>query len=319
MTTLNTFQCSLPRPVTLLRVVGKDAGKFLHNFCTNHIERLRHGEGCEAFACDAKGRILFHWTLAFLDQTYWVATAADVQDRLFAHLDRYHFREELTLEDLSSTWSELLLLGDPSSFLPQLASLQAVLPPLMYSAASTQVQGETIYVQRLPIFGADVCHLYGSEKVIREISASVPDSIVRVMDSELEIRRIIMGWPKHQKDYDERTIPQELDRNDVAISFNKGCYIGQETVARLDALGQVQRKLVGFQFQSELSELPWVIKQDDKEIATITSAAVLPGTRQGIGLGFARRSHFSAGTRLGPAEQPVTVTSFPIPINTSGS
>lgn len=319
MTTLTTFQCSLPRSVTLLRVVGKDAGKFLHNFCTNHIERLRTGEGCEAFACDAKGRILFHWTLAFLDQTYWIATAADVGDRLFAHLDRYHFREELTLEDLSPTWSELLLLGDPSTYLPHLASLQSSMPAAMYAATSTQMQGETIYLQRLPIFGVNVFHLYGPQKVIGELSASIPDSIVRVTETELEFRRILMGWPKPKTDYDEKTIPQELDRNDVAISFNKGCYIGQETVARLDALGQVQRKLVGFQFQHELSELPWVIKQDDKEIATITSAAFLPGTSQGIGIGFARRSHFETGTRLGPSEHPITVTSFPIPINISGS
>jgi len=315
MTTLHTFQCSLPRPVTLLRVAGKDAGKFLHNFCTNHIERLRNGEGCEAFACDAKGRILFHWTLTFLDQAYWIATAADVQDRLFAHLDRYHFREELTLEDLSPNWSELLLLGDPFDSLPQLTSLQASAPAPMYAATSTQLQGETIYLQRLPIFGVDVVHLYGPRKVIGELSASIPDSIVRVTDEELEFRRIVMGWPKQKTDFDDKTIPQELGRNDVAISFNKGCYIGQETVARLDALGQVQRKLVGFRFENALSELPWVIKQDDKEIATITSAAVLLGANQGIGLGFARRSHFEAGTRLGPSEHPVTVTSLPIPMN----
>ena len=310
MAIASNFRCSSQRKVTLLKVMGKDAAKFLNNFCTNDISKLQPGQGCEAFACDAKGRILFHWTVAHIQDAYWVATQADVGERLWSHLDRYHFREELTLEDLSHTWSEWILLGSPVEPAELHAACEA-LQDSMYSAVDVSLLDSSGYLQRLPAFGSNAYHLYGPTDWISALIRSLPN-VAAVADTELQRRRIAMGWPVAGVDYDEKTIPQELNRDSVSISFNKGCYLGQETVARLDALGQVQRKLVGFAFKNELPETPYSVKHEDKEIATITSWSSFPALNQCFGLGFAKRSHFQPNTQIGSPENPIMVTALPI-------
>jgi folate-binding protein YgfZ len=311
MAIVPAFRFTAPRKVTLLRAAGKDAAKFLNNFCTNDITGLAMGQGCEAFSCDAKGRVLFHWTVAYIDNAYWVATHADVGERLWSHLDRYHFREELTLEDLSRSWSELILLGSP----PEPVALNEACNSTqvsMYTAATISLENQTGWVQRLPIFGSQAFHLFGPNEWLHQVATSLVGRDSLVDDSELDRRRIAMGWPLAAVDYDDKTIPQELNRDAVAISFNKGCYLGQETVARLDALGQVQRKLVGFTFKAQLSETPFVVKQEEKDIATVSSWSHFSALNQYIGLGFARRSHFQPGCTLGSSDNLITVTSLPI-------
>lgn len=309
----SNFRCSAPRKATLVRVAGKDAAKFLNNFCTNDIVRLASGQGCEAFSCDAKGRVLFHWTVARTDDTYWVATHADVGDKLWAHLDRYHFREDVTLEDLSSVSSELILFGaETETKTGFLSASYSALQIAMYSACSVPGEHQAAFIQRLPTFGAQVLHLYGPTHWVEQLSASLGPEAAKIGDDDLNRRRIAMGWPLAVVDYDDKTIPQELNRDAVAISFNKGCYMGQETVARLDALGQVQRKLVGFTCSKSLAETPTVIKQDEKDVATISSWCHFPALNRFIGLGFAKRSHFQPGTVIGSSENPITVTTLPI-------
>jgi tRNA-modifying protein YgfZ len=311
MATAPAFRCTATRKLTLLRAAGKDAAKFLNNFCTNDVMGLSLGQGCEAFSCDAKGRILFHWTVAHLDNAYWVATHAEVGERLWSHLDRYHFREELTLEDLSQTWSELILFGSPAEPLPITEACNAT-QASMYAAATVTLENQCGWMQRLPIYGSQVFHLYGPNEWLHHVATVVMNRDSSVDDSELDRRRIAMGWPLATLDYDDKTIPQELNRDAVAISFNKGCYLGQETVARLDALGQVQRKLVGFTFKNKLPTTPFVAKQDEKEIATVSSWSSFPAMNQYIGIGFAKRSHFQPGCILGSSDNPITVTSLPI-------
>jgi hypothetical protein len=92
-------------------------------------------------------------------------------------------------------------------------------------------------------------------------------------------------------------LPQEASIDARAISFKKGCYLGQETVARLDALGQVQKRLVQLVFESVPNiELPYTIEADGKEVGRLTSLAA---TEQGgVGLAMVRRGHFAVGTWL---------------------
>lgn len=313
MTTSPQFVCSEARPITLVRVAGKDAAKFLNNFCTNDIKSLGPGNGCEAFSCDAKGRILFHWNVAFLQDTYWISAAAEVGERLWNHLDRYHFREEFAMDDLSGSWSELIFAGEPSIDFTALADVCHASLKNMYSAAAVQLHEQSGYVQKLPILGTDVFHLFGPKSWIEQLAVLARTSAVPLTLKDIEQRRIAAGWPLAHIDYDEKTIPQELNRDSATISFNKGCYIGQETVARLDAMGQVQRKLVGFTFQHELPSTPFSVKQDEKEIATISSWCKDPHGDRHIGIGFARRSHFQPGTVLSNSDNPITVSALPFP------
>lgn len=133
--------------------------------------------------------------------------------------------------------------------------------------------------------------------------------------ADLEVNRLQADWPWFGLDFDEKNLPQEIDRDDTGISFNKGCYLGQETIARLDALGQVQKKLVRLKIDSIVdmnlqdpeSQRIWA---DDKEIGMVRSWATLPND-QIMAFGFVKRSHFASGTRvgIGPDQDPAVVLS----------
>jgi folate-binding protein YgfZ len=130
-----------------------------------------------------------------------------------------------------------------------------------------------------------------------------------------EAHRIDNFWPWYGIDLDERNFPQELDRDATAISFRKGCYLGQETVARLDALGQVQKKLVKLAIQGDgeidIHNAEAVkLRSGDAEVGQLRSLAKA-GTGASVGLGFVKRSHFEAGTVLQLGATGSTATVLP--------
>ena len=108
---------------------------------------------------------------------------------------------------------------------------------------------------------------------------------------------------------DDRHLPQEIDRNSSAISFNKGCYLGQETIARLDMLGKIQKKLVKLVIDS--TECPMeqtAIQVEGKEVGTICSAAMDSSAGRCIALAYVKRSHFASGQVLSVDSHAATVS-----------
>ncbi len=127
---------------------------------------------------------------------------------------------------------------------------------------------------------------------------------------EFHRRRVAAFFPWFGVDIDPSHLPQEADRDAKAISFNKGCYLGQETVARLDALGQVQKKLVKWKVQCDVEVTTGVeLKAADRVVGRLTT--IVPGDQahEFDALGFARRSHFDSGSQaLGMTESGATIT-----------
>ena len=107
------------------------------------------------------------------------------------------------------------------------------------------------------------------------------------------------GTPVYGRDIDETNLPQEVARVERTISFTKGCYIGQETVARIRTYGHVNRTLVGLQLDGETAvPLGTKLFHADKEVGHITSSAVSPRLGQAIALAYVRRGSQEPGTRL---------------------
>ena len=125
----------------------------------------------------------------------------------------------------------------------------------------------------------------------------------------LEIVRIESGIPKFGVDMDETNLASEAGIEARAISYNKGCYIGQEVISRLRAFGQVAKSLRGLRLPTELSRLPHKgdkLFHDGKEVGYVTSSCRSHVLQVNVGLGYVRREHNSAGTelQLGAADSP---------------
>ncbi len=250
-----------------LEVSGADRTTFLHNFCTADIKKLAVGECCEAFFTNGKGHVLAH-TLVFATEAKLIAySLADDLATLVPHLDRYIIREDVTLRDAT---------GEPG---PWLASTDFALP----AGLATNVNS---FVSELQL-------LDGKDATARASLAEQLGETPLASEAACDTLRVASRWPLHGVDFDDRALPQELSR-EAAISFHKGCYLGQETVARLDALGHVNKRIV--QLKLTADDVPAALPTDwmivDKKAGVLTSVAESPDGDGLVGLAMLR-SEFS--------------------------
>lgn len=292
---------------THLEISGRDAATFLNNLCTNEVANRPSGEGCEAFFTDVKGRILAHGWLFVGPEAIVFETVAGQEDRLMGHLDRYLIREDVTLTPRSSAWSELYLAG------PQAAEVLAQLgldqPPhdwLNHTAWS--FADEPLSVRRIDWTRPGGWLLCGPRGAIDAVTARLRALAVPEADrASFEAARIEAATPWYGQDITDLNLPQEVARDSRAIHFRKGCYLGQETVARIDALGHVNKTLCLVKFAGgEVPPLETEFTAGEKTIGQLTSVAYSPRWNAPIALAYCRRGFNTPGTSLtsphGPAE-----------------
>lgn len=266
---------------TVIEISGEDRQAFLHNFCTNEIKGLDAGHACEAFVLNGKGKTIAHVHVLNTGGSLVLHGVAGIGLTLMEHLDRYIIREDVRLSDLSAVREVSFTPGnsllDPNRVYADSESLQVL--------ANIEIAG----------FG---------NLVIRPSDVEIDGD--EVSPDALEMLRAEERTPWFGRDIDDSNLPQELLRDEKAISFNKGCYLGQETVARIDAMGKVNRVLVAISMDAELpagSEL----KLEDKVIGKLTSAAWSPSQEGWIGMAIVRRPNEVAGSVLKCGDASVTV------------
>ena len=306
------------------RVTGPDAAKFLHNVTTNDVKRLPVGRGREAFVTSLKGRTLAHISILALDDSMLVRADPDGLATALPHLRKYGVFDEVEIEDRSAESSEHHVAGPDAE--AWLASVGATIPEADdLAVVATQVLGHDILCIResptgrpgFSLIALGENHAALGEALRAEEAAS---NLARVDDEVFEALRIEAGTPVFGRDITEANLPQEIGRDDRAISFVKGCYIGQETVARLDALGHVNRIIKGLIFRAgdPAPAHGAALQVDGKDIGAITSTAFSPGWNAHIGLGLLRVSHATAGAELSwrdpetGATHPVIVADLPM-------
>jgi folate-binding protein YgfZ len=148
---------------------------------------------------------------------------------------------------------------------------------------------------------------------IEPLSAALSAAGARAVPAaSLEILRIEAGFPVFGRDISEQNLPQEVNRDDRAISFTKGCYLGQETVARIDALGHVNRLLCGLRFaERTVPPIGLQLEQTGQAVGRVTSAAWSPRLGAAIALGYLRRGAHEPGAKLGSSAGEATVEALP--------
>jgi folate-binding protein YgfZ len=173
----------------------------------------------------------------------WLDAAAGVAARLHPHLARYHIREDLEFIDAGAERRTLLLAG-PGAADWLAARVDGTLPTALLAPAEMRLAGETAAVLALDWFGPGGFLVQSSAAAAERLAASFRSAgLAELEPAAVDAARIAAGSPE-PADIDDRTLPQELGRDNRAISFTKGCYLGQETVARIDALGHVNRRFV---------------------------------------------------------------------------
>jgi hypothetical protein len=133
-------------------------------------------------------------------------------------------------------------------------------------------------------------------------------------DEAFQSLRMESTFPLYGVDITTDNLAQEVGRTSECISFTKGCYLGQEPIARIDAMGHVNRELRGLYIDSKTPPVAGanILDEDDKTVGQVTSAAHSLGEEDAIALGYVRRSHLATGTnvRIEMADGPVAAQVF---------
>jgi folate-binding protein YgfZ len=273
-------------------LTGVDRQAFLHNFCTNDVKRLSPGERCEAFFTNVKGKIFGHGLVTCRETELVVIGEPGQATSLIAHLDRYILREDVQLHD--ETNARCYLLVDGRKF-------------------SADSFGTAVHIDNWYEVPGRAFHVIETSAAdVRDVKDKLVAGGLVICDEVFEIARIEARIPLFGVDFDERNLPQEVGRSDQAISFTKGCYLGQETVARIDALGHVNQQLVGVRFTGDVvPEKGCELVHAGKTAGHVSSAAFSPKLDAPLALAMVRREQSHVGTRLDSRVGPCEVVALP--------
>lgn len=264
----------------LVWVEGPDAASFLHGLVTCDVSGLEVGEGRLALLLDARGHITAPLQIVREDaDSFTVITEPDAADGLFADLERFHFSEDL------------VLLG------PEQAATVTT-----GAADATRLDGV-----RAPGWMPGTVTV-----VVDDPTAAAADLALPPMDAdEAERLRIRAGVPRIGVDTGPKTLVQEALLTDRVVDFTKGCYLGQETVARAQHRGQVTKLLRGLVAADPLPA-GGEVRAGDRVIGTVTSVAADPELGV-IALGILRRdAPDGAVVTVGPGSVPATIRPLPL-------
>jgi len=286
----------------VIELTGSDRVKFLHSFCTNDVKRLAAGQSCEAFITNVKGRILGHVWIEAGSSSLRLDAGPVSTDRLLAHLERYIINEEVAVADRSVEWGELLVLGPSAArVISPVFGEVAGLGPLEHvegdrATGPTRVSRRDIGVHTAYVVSAPRAWLGERWETLRKGGARPAGSAVW---SGL---RIEAGLPIYGIDLNEDNLAQEAGRTRSAISFTKGCYLGQEPIARLDAMGHVNRELRSLRILGDVvATLGARVFSDaggTTAVGSVTSAAFSFGSNSAVALALVRSSVSAPGSQV---------------------
>jgi folate-binding protein YgfZ len=310
-----------------LRLTGRDRRDYLQGLLTNDIAALSTGSGCYACLLTAQGRMIADMYVVETGEAILMDLERPVSARVGAHLEQFVFSEDVEIADVSGSIAQLGVFGPRAAdvvsrvlaeqgspltapVLDEMAIL-ANRPWAWHGAAATVVRRDDLGDMGFDLL-IDTAHVQGLAQALKDGGA------VDVSPAVAEIRRIEIGRPVFGTDMTEDTIPLEAGIEDRAISLTKGCYVGQEIIIRVlhRGHGRVARRLVGLTLDPEAAvPAPGSgIRAGDREIGTITSAALSPALGRPIALGYVHRDFVEPGTAVTVADgsqSPAVVTRLP--------
>jgi folate-binding protein YgfZ len=287
-----------------IEVTGPDRAKLLHNLTTNDVQRLSVGRGCEAFVTSTQGKTLAYTILLACEDHILVRSDPGGMELALPHLQKYGVFSDAAINDVSAETFEFHIVGtDAPKLLRRGSSEQPGEGD--YAHRATEFFGFSLRVIRESPTGLQGLTLIGAapdaEPVWKNLLTRGREFGLIVVDAEtFEVLRVAGGTPVFGKDITEKNLPQEIARDERAISFVKGCYLGQETVARIDALGHVNQILKGLRFAAGTPCPPAgsILWFEGKAAGSVTSAVFSPVRDAPLALAFVRTNCARAGTIL---------------------
>jgi folate-binding protein YgfZ len=287
-----------------LLVEGNEAAEYLQGQLTNDIEALAPGEGCYAALLDRKGHLQADMRVLRLSETeLWIDTEPVGLDAARRHLQTYKIGRQVEVEDAGGERAILSLIG------PRSVELAGTPPLPEHASATIGVDG----VECLAVGTAAGIDLVAPSDEAERLRAALLDAgAAEVSEEAAEILRIEAGVPRFGAEMDTDTMPAEAGIVERAVSFDKGCYIGQETVARLHYKGKPNRHLRGLRLGGPVAP-GTPLSLGEKEVGRVGGSCVSP-IHGPIALAILRREA-APGDELAAGEDGVTARVVDLPFD----
>lgn len=235
----------------VVQVSGDDRLPWLHSICSQHVIDLADGDATEALVLSPHGHVEQHWQLVELGGVVWLDTEPGAAPTALDYLQKMRFLKRVEPVDVSASWAVLSLVGPGT---PDVLTATGLAVPAAGRAEALEGGG---FVRRMSWPAPDAADLVvpsdARERYLERLTSAgaAPAGIWAFEAARVEARRPRLGF-----ETDHRTIPHEIGLIGPAVHLEKGCYRGQETVARVHNLGKPPRRLVLLHLAGESDELP---------------------------------------------------------------
>jgi folate-binding protein YgfZ len=261
-----------------LALTGPEAKAFLNGQVSNDVEALTPGGGCYAALLTHKGKMLADLRVIDTSEELLLLCERPALQALFDALRRFKVGFDCELHKRTLERGLLSLIG------PTADELTGTVPSAEHANVAAEIGGAPVRLVRTDLGIDVVCDSADTDRVR---AALLDLGAVQIDEAAADVLRIEPGRPRYGVDLDDSVIPQEAGLNDRAVSFTKGCYVGQETVARLHWRGKPNRHLRGLRLGEEVQP-GTELRLGEREVGRLTSIADSPrfGT---VGLAIVRR------------------------------
>jgi folate-binding protein YgfZ len=274
----------------IVKIAGPDRVAWLQGMVSNDVGKLTPGTGCYAAHLNAQGRIVGHMAIHATEQAFWLSLERAAIEKLVAAFDKLLIMEDVQITDVSSEHDIISVIGPRAA-----GAIENWLGmPLKIGGIYSHAEFEhcRVVVSEL---GYDLwVHRDRGDIVLRGLADAGTTAIDH---GTWDVLRTEAGLPIYGIDIDETTTLPELGER--GISYDKGCYIGQEVVAKIKYLGHVNRRFVGIEMQTDkIPDMKSRIQKNGKDVGYVTTALFSPGLKKPIALGFVTRTAYATGNEV---------------------
>ena len=283
-----------------IRVSGSEATMFLNGLITNDVRNLAQNRWIPAVFPTVQGRLIGAVrVIRGNGPELLIDTETASHDAVLKTISRFTLAGDFKVADVTSETSLLTLQGQGAAEILQKVFDQAVSDLPQDGVVETTWQNVPITIMRASHTGEDGFDIVIDSSRKAELQQALEDADAQpIGDDTLEILRVEAGIARYGQDMDETNVIPETNL-DAAISYTKGCYVGQEIIVRIKHRGHPAKKLTGLRFETDQQVEPGAVirSQENQEIGRVTSAVVSP-KKGSIGLGYVRYEHLAEGTRV---------------------
>lgn len=278
-----TEGCALARRLSqgVVRVEGAEAGAFLQGQLTNDIEHLASGQGCYAALLTHKGKMLADMRVLASGGAMLIVGERSRLPVVLSRIQRYKIGFDVAATDQSDALTVLSLIGPACDRFVEPVDVAAD----EHANATCEIAGNSVTAARTDV-GVDlICPAAATNEIVGWAEAH---DVVVIDEQAAEVLRVERGRPRFGFELDETVIPEEAGLNARAVNFEKGCYVGQETVARLHYKGRPNRRLRRIHATAPIQTGDEIFDEQKGAVGTVATAVVSP--RYGpIALALVRR------------------------------